>query len=72
MAYCRFSEGDVYLYRNAIGIFVCSGCKLRDTTYLADYAAALAHLREHVAAGHRVPQEAFDELVAEQAEEKAQ
>lgn len=78
MAYCRFSEGDVYLYAtNASGTeFECCWCHLatvtdadgdkwRDSITLPSRAEALAHLREHQKAGHVVPASAIARIEAE-------
>lgn len=57
MSYARFSRtSDVYLYADVKGGLTCCGCALQ-----SDWAAfinmqtpeeAIAHLREHEAAGH--------------------
>lgn len=71
MSYCRRSEGaDAYLYGGDDG-FTCSYCKLRTETtgdpdvHLPDRRAALAHLNEHIAAGHNIPDSAIDRLTLE-------
>ena len=78
MAYCRFSEGDVYLYatkRDGTG-FECCWCHLAmvadadgdewwDSITLSSRTEALAHLREHQKAGHAVPVSAIARLEAE-------
>jgi hypothetical protein len=104
MSYCRFSEGDVYLFpissggiecctcrltpRNVETIFTkgidegnpsfsfwgkitpcekcggkgCSGCMMNNDVHFDTHAEAIAHLEEHRAAGHVVPEYAFERL----------
>jgi hypothetical protein len=67
MSYCRFGEGDVYMYPTKGGIECCS-CQLRtgaELVVLEDATAALAHLVCHRAAGHDVPQHALERLIEE-------
>lgn len=65
---CRLSaDSDAYLYRRA-GIYTCYACalsaqKLEWTS--KDARRLVTHLEEHRNAGHRVPQEVLDRLLAE-------
>lgn len=66
MSYCRFSEGDVYLYRSHYHGIVCYACELcpMEDDSLADkndmsVEEAIEHLKEHVILGHVVPEESF-------------
>lgn len=61
MSYVRWSEADVYLFGSVYGGIECCGCAL-DHYSLSFYAEAdlLAHLYEHVAAGHYVPARLFE------------
>jgi hypothetical protein len=65
MSICRFSEScDVYVFYNVHGGIDCCGCVLTEG---ADFKAQneqamIAHLEKHVAAGHKVPAGAFEEL----------
>jgi hypothetical protein len=69
MAYARFgAEGsDVYLWPGDIG-YVCDLCAIalkeagRSRTYMEHPEEAIAHLEQHRAAGHVVPESAFNEL----------
>lgn len=72
MSYCRFNENsDVYLYVTQEDddriVWVCCNCCLREEPdgLFASPEEALAHLREHQAAGHKVPQAALDRLEME-------
>jgi len=71
MSYCRWSEGDVYMYEAERGI-VCMCCSLepsdnfgRVDVTLDTPQEALEHLEQHRDAGHVVPDCAFDQLRAE-------
>lgn len=70
MAFCRFgAESDVYVFEAEADQFICCRCALRESgdTVAPDQAGMVAHLLAHRAAGHRVPQNALDELRAEAA-----
>jgi len=59
MSYCRFwSTSDIYLYRSVGGGIECCGClfrdESRDCTNLSTFDEAIAHVQEHIDAGHRV------------------
>ena len=64
MAYARFSaDSDVYVYADVRGGYVCERCPDVGSTFTCGTALELvAHLKEHVARGERVPDEAFEEL----------
>lgn len=65
MAICRFSpHSDVFVTLEDSGTLECCACKLNNRTI---YSTPLRnemmhHLKEHLAAGHKVPPEAFVEL----------
>lgn len=75
MSYCRFSDGDVYMYSSfSIGKIVCCACRLnkkdrrggwQTDTILNSSKEALNHLKEHIYAGHKVPKYAADRLKEE-------
>lgn len=75
MSYCRFSEGDVYMYdggrlEDDKPSLSCSRCSLETEDTPSLYGAmspqeALQHLRHHQAAGHKVPQRAINRLQEE-------
>lgn len=54
MSYARFSDGDVYVYADVGGYVACCGCWLGDKWDFHSPAEIVAHLQEHVAAGHNV------------------
>lgn len=70
MSYCRFGEGDIYMYQNVEGLYVCCACRLnnkdvyglRDNKYYETTRGALKHLRKHKKAGHIVPLRAREML----------
>jgi hypothetical protein len=65
MAVCRFhDDSDVYVYYNSAGGIDCCSCVLsnKETFNAPDEAGMIAHLRDHLAAGHKVPCEAFERL----------
>lgn len=61
MSYARFSKfSDVYVFPHINGYVTCCGCSLGGDAF---YSAAdlVAHLREHVDVGHKVPAILLDE-----------
>ncbi len=53
MSYCRFSEGDVYVFATAgRGGWSCCSCQLDLVAWFAKRSEMIAHLEEHEAAGH--------------------
>lgn len=72
MSYVRWSEqSDVYVFL-ADGHLECCGCDLGDEWAFYSTDDMLAHLRAHQAAGHTVPQYAFDGLGADRADNDAE
>ncbi|ROR97803.1 hypothetical protein EDD28_2412 [Salana multivorans] len=62
MSYARFGpSSDVYVYGDIAGYVACCGCILSDQWDFHSAAEIVAHLREHVAAGHNVPENLLDE-----------
>ncbi len=72
MSYCRFGEGDVYLYEDVAGGYTCCGCRLAGPSHFDTRKATLEHLFDHRDEGHCVPQHAIYRLQREIAEEAAQ
>lgn len=73
MSFCRFAEDShVYVYGTADDEICCCACLLMSIdgpdgwNFKTDSAATfLAHLNEHVAAGHLVPERCFERLAVE-------
>ena len=62
MNLCRFGpESDVYVYESDEGM-ECCGCYFGNGWTHPNPEAMTAHLRKHVAAGHKVPPHVFDLL----------
>ena len=79
MSYCRFSDGDVYLYPDVQGGWTCCACRLNPADTSDVYAFSpdtrmftagevRAHLQAHVDAGDDVPDYAIARINAEIAE----
>jgi hypothetical protein len=67
MSYCRFSDGDVYMYPSVEGV-TCCACRLQsssETIYMETKEEALEHLILHQERGDSVPQYAFERLMEE-------
>ena len=65
MAVCRLGpDSDAHVYYNRAGGIDCCGCALSngDTFNAPDEVVMISHLKEHKAAGHKVPAEAFERL----------
>ncbi len=73
MAYCRFAhDSDAYIFEDTRGGLTCCGCRLGGRT--TDFNCALrtemlAHMDEHRKEGHRIPDDAIEELRADLAAE---
>lgn len=71
MSYARFSEGDIYLYACVSGGIFCCSCRLARPDNLeglwtfSTYDEAIAHVRKHIEAGHRVPEHTIPALEAD-------
>lgn len=70
MSYCRFSDADVYMFHHYAGGILCMMCGLQEGTDALGWSTssrreAIGHLEAHRAAGHRVPDHAFELLRAE-------
>lgn len=65
MAICRFSpSSDVFVSLEDDGNVECCACRLQErTTYRTPLRQEMiSHLKDHLAAGHKVPPEAIVEL----------
>jgi hypothetical protein len=67
MALARLGDdSDVYVYEYDNDQFMCQWCQLNwGRNYTTDTEGMRAHLHHHRDVGHRVPQEAFDEIDGE-------
>lgn len=68
MAYARFGpHSDVYVYEDVRGFLCCMRCDISDDreTRTKSRGEMIKHLEDHRRAGHKVPDEATDELRAE-------
>ena len=72
MSYARFVEGsDVYVFLACNGHLECCGCALKSDGRFLTTDAMIAHLREHEAAGHDVPDHIYPDLEADREENDA-
>lgn len=66
MSYCRFLEGDVYVYLSVGGYLECCACSLMEEEVFSFTAKntgdMVKHLWEHQNKGHYVPEHTFDDL----------
>lgn len=72
MAYSRFLEDDVYVFMTGTYLYCCA-CWLDPRLEQSGFAATktqsmIDHLKEHEEAGHRVPPDIYDQLLADDAE----
>lgn len=67
MSYARFGfdGSQVYVYHSTSDMLVCCGCALDGSFETASRAAMIDHLRDHEAAGYRVPLCVFEAFEAE-------
>lgn len=69
MSYCRFLEGDVYVFMSVGGWLECCACSLSPETSFSvqcdSTQSMLDHLDAHRAAGHYIPDHVYDDLKAD-------
>jgi len=72
MSYCRFLEGDVYVFMHVGGFLTCCACSLSEEDWGSFDAHStqqmVDHLNKHVARENYVPQHVFDDLLADDVE----
>ena len=70
MSYSRFGwdGSDVYVFLSVGGHLECCGCLLSDEWSYATTDEMIAHLEEHRAAGHHVPEDCIEDLLADKEE----
>ena len=66
MAYSRFADSDIYIYAHVGGWIECAACWLNEPSdeysllsmseEIHDDGHLITHVREHVKAGHDVPE----------------
>ena len=71
MAYARWGGvSDVYVY-DTVGGMVCCGCRMEDSGYgPTSKVEMLAHMKDHIEAGHTVPSSCIERLELEISEEE--
>lgn len=63
MSYCRFGEGDAYIYPSTEGGYTCGACILvGQSVRFSTAEQMLWHVREHEDAGHHIPVTAIEQL----------
>lgn len=72
MSYCRFLEGDVYVFMSVGGHLQCCACILDIEDWHSFEAKStqemVDHLKEHRGAGHHVPERVYADLWADDKE----
>jgi hypothetical protein len=73
MAYARFLKSDLYVIMSSGGFLFCVTCSLLDDMNGAGYSAyntqdMIDHIKQHEEAGHRVPEDIYEELLKDDAE----
>lgn len=77
MSYCRWSDGDLYVYHDVGGFLICMCCSFTPvgpTGWHGDFTTTsrkgmASHVREHIAAGHDADEDVAKELENESAVE---
>lgn len=63
MSYCRWgADSTVYVFPSDRGICCCDCVLVAGSVYLPTPVEMLAHLDQHIAAGHQVPRAAIERL----------
>ena len=68
MAYARYGQdSDVYMFETGVAEIECCGCRFSPSRSpsFRTRSEAIAHLRNHRSAGHKVPDWAFEDLAEE-------
>lgn len=61
MSFARFSDSsDVYVYSDVGGYIACCGCILGDKWDYHSVDEIVAHMEQHVTAGHTIPSDLLD------------
>ena len=73
MAYSRFIDSDIYIYAHVGGWIECAACWLNERSdeysllsmseEIHDDGHLIAHVREHIKAGHDVPESLLDQIL---------
>lgn len=74
MSYARWGcdKSNVYVYASTMGGLVCCGCALTDsTTEFSTSGEMVAHLNEHRANNHLVPDYTFREILEDYPDQAA-
>lgn len=85
MSYCRFGQGDVYVFHSVGGYATCMLCNLmpdrvvengvcKGASFRSDYNTSsrkemISHLKEHIEKGDMVPDSAIERIGMEIGEE---
>ena len=73
MSYCRFVNGDAYIFENLEGCFECCGCWLSPDgggMVFATREELLKHIDDHRQVGHHIPLYVDEQLREEIAHSK--
>lgn len=75
MAYSRFFDSDIYIYPHVGGWIECAACWLNEradeyslfsmSEEIYDDGHLITHVREHIKAGHDVPEGLLLEILAD-------
>lgn len=75
MAYSRFTDSDIYIYPHVGGWIECSACWLNERSdeyslfsmseEINDDEHLITHIREHIKAGHDIPEGLLEEILAD-------
>ena len=75
MAYSRFSNSDIYIYSHVGGWIECAACWLNEgsdeyslfsmSEEIHDDVHLMAHVREHIKAGHDIPEGLLEEILSD-------
>ena len=66
MSYCRFDEGDLYIYPSGANSIICTGCGAGDKDFVTtSHSKMLEHIIQHLKKGASVPIYAAQRLFRE-------
>ena len=69
MSYSRFFDSDIYIYPHVGGYICCAACWLSEdanSEIIKDDEHLFIHIKDHLKAGHNIPEMLYYEIILDQ------